>query len=114
MLKKVNRISTNFEFRIARKYGKKYVGSFFNAYALSPERYRGPIKLGVVVSNKVSRDAVKRNKIKRRYRDILRSRVHLLPGDTWIVLYVNKDNLGRKYEEIRTDVDSTLSKVFIA
>ncbi len=57
MLKRENRLSSDFEFNITRKYGKYFNGKYFHIYFLRPKNYNGPTKVGIVVSNKFSKKA---------------------------------------------------------
>lgn len=111
MFKKENRLSTNFEFNITRKYGKKYKGKLFFAYLLKPEKYKGPTKIGIVVSNKVDKVAANRNRIKRLFREALKPQLEKLPNDLWIVIHPRSESLKEKYETISSDVDSVLSQI---
>lgn len=53
----------------------------------------------IVVSTKVSKKAVQRNKIKRRIREILRKMD--LPIGYDIIIYTNKKIIGKTYQEIK-------------
>ncbi len=114
MFKKDNRLSTNFEYKITRKYGRKYNGEFFYLYVLKPQKYVGPTKIGIVVSNKVHKSATKRNRIKRLYRESLRTKVNEFGDNLWVVVYPQLKSLERTYEEISADVNSLLSKISIS
>lgn len=111
MFTKSNRLSTNFEFNIARKYGKRYEGSFCNLYILDAKNYDGPVKIGIVTSKKLHKVAPKRNRIKRLYREAVKKKLNLLPKGYWIVVHPKSISLEKSYEEISTDIDQVLSKV---
>lgn len=111
MFKKENRLSTNFEFNITRKYGKKIIGQYFVGFVLLPKNYDGPTKVGIVVSNKVHKKAVKRNRLKRLYREAVKSNLNKFPNNYWIVIQPRSLSLDKKYEEISTDFNKALSKV---
>jgi len=112
MLKKVNRLSSNFEFNVARKYGKKYEGELFHVYFLTPKNYTGPVKVGVVVSNKFHKNAVVRNRIKRLYREAIRNNFDKIDKENlWIVIHPKIASLEKTYEEINADFDKVLQKV---
>ena len=52
MLKRGNRLSSDFEFNVTRKYGEYIRGKYFHAYFLKPKNYEEPKKVGIVVSKK--------------------------------------------------------------
>ncbi len=111
MLKKENRLSSNFEFNVARKYGRYYAGKFFHIYFLIPKNYNGPTRVGVVVSNKFSKSAVERNRVKRVYREVVRENFGKIDkGNLWVVIHPRFNSLGKNYEEINTDFNKVLQK----
>lgn len=111
MLKKQNRLKTNFEFNITRKYGEKHQGADFFMYILKPDNYGGETKVGVVVSNKLAKSAVQRNRVKRVFREVVRKNFEKLSGGYWIVLHPRSTSLKKGYEEINTDFNKTLQKI---
>ncbi len=115
MLKKENRLSTNFEFNVARKHGRYYVGKYFHAYFLVPKNYDGPVKVGIVVSNKFSKKAVERNRVKRVYREVIRDNFDKInKGSLWLVIHPKFNSLEKGYEEINTDFNKVLQKASIS
>ena len=112
MLKKLNRLKTNFEYNITRKYGKKYDSASFSIFVLKPRNYAGPTKFGIVVSNKVHKNAVKRNRIKRVYREVIRLNKNKFPNENlWIVIHPKTNSIDKVYEEIDTEFNKTLQKI---
>ncbi len=111
MFKKENRLSTNFEFNITRKYGSKYQGDSFYFYALKPTNYEGPSKIGFVVSNKIDDSAPKRNRLKRLFREAFKPHFQSFPQNYWVVVHPKSTSLEKSYEEICADVNQVLSKV---
>lgn len=111
MLKKENRLSSNFEFNVARKYGKYVEGDLFHIYFLKPKNYEGSTKIGIVVSNKFSKKAVERNRAKRLYREVIKNNFQKLPKENlWIVIHPKFNSLGKTYEEINFDFNKVLQK----
>jgi len=110
MLKKQNRLTTNFEFNITRKHGKKYQGENFFVYVLKPKNYDGETKMGIVVSNKLAKSAVLRNRVKRIFREVVRNNFEKLVGGFWIVIHPSSTALQKGYEEISADFIKTLQK----
>ena len=114
MLKKENRLSTNFEFRITKKHGNHYEGKYSHIYILKPHNYVGPPKFGIVVSNRFHKSAVKRNRVKRVFREIIRLNIDKFKDNNWIVLYPKKNVLNKPYEKINTDFNKTVQKIFVS
>jgi ribonuclease P protein component len=115
MLHKENRLTTNFEFNIAKKYGQYYPGKLFHMYVLKPNNYTGATKVGFVVSNNFHKNAVKRNYVKRVFREVTRKAFDkIAPDDFWIVIYPKTRCLTSTYEEISADFNKTIQKVSFA
>ena len=68
MLKKENRIIRNKDFDNIFKGGEKIYGKSFNLIIKKNEF--NFVRIGIIISNKISKKAVVRNKIKRRIRNI--------------------------------------------
>ncbi len=114
MLKKENRLSTDFEFNVARKHGTKVQGTLCNMFYLKPTNYQGPAKIGIVISKKIHKNAVKRNRLKRMFGECIREKLDTLPQDHWVVFHPKTESLESKYEEICVDVNKVLSKISLA
>ena len=114
MLKRQFRLSSKYEFNITRKYGKNAEGKWFYMYYLIPRNYKGVSKAGIVISNKYSKSAVKRNKLKRLFREALRANFDRIPEGFWIVIYPKHQAGRKKYEEISTAFAKTIQEVFVS
>ncbi len=112
MLNKANRLLTNFEFNISRKYGKRFSGNFFHLFILEPRNYTGPTKVGFVVSTKFSKSAVVRNRVKRVFRESVRKSFDTIKPGYWLVVHPKTTAIGKKYEEISTDYNRLLQKIY--
>ena len=110
MLKRENRLSTPFEFKITKKYGRRIEGNNFIAYILKPDNYEGSTKIGIVVSSKFSKNATDRNRIKRLFRETIRKNLSLIPEDRWVSIYPKHSSAGKTYEEIDTDFTENIQK----
>jgi ribonuclease P protein component len=111
MLKKENRLSSNFEFNVTRKYGKYYKGKYFHIYFLKPKNYEGPTKVGVVVSTKFDKRAVVRNRIKRIFRDIIRKNFDSISKEgLWVVVHPKTTCTNARYEEISSEFNKILQE----
>ncbi|OGC48112.1 ribonuclease P protein component [candidate division WWE3 bacterium RIFCSPLOWO2_01_FULL_37_15] len=114
MLKKQHRLSTDYEFKLTRKYGRNLVSRYFYLYVLKPQNYEGQTRVGIIVSNKFDKSAVKRNRIKRIYREIIRNNLDKIPPKLWIIVYPKISSQGAKYEDVNTEFTDILQKEFIA
>lgn len=114
MLKKENRLTSRFEFNVARKHGNYYEGSLSHLYVLTPTNYTGKTKFGIVVSNKFSKKAVERNRVKRLFREIIRENLEVFGDNKWVVIHPKFDCLNRSYEEINSDFTKILQKVSLS
>jgi ribonuclease P protein component len=111
MLKKPMRLSSKYEFNKTRRFGKVFNGNHSRMYIYKPENYNGPSKVGFVVSNKLSKSAVRRNRIRRIFREAVRSNYDKIKPGYWIVIYPKFNSINNKYEEINTDIVEILQKV---
>lgn len=85
-----------------------------HVYALKPQSYNGATKVGFVISNKFHKKAVRRNKVRRIFREIIRSKMEKLGDNMWIVIHPKFDCLGKTYEEIDSDFNKILQKISLA
>ncbi len=111
MLKRENRLSTPFEFKITKKYGQKIEGENFFSYILKPDNYNGHPRIGIVVSSKFSKNATARNRIKRLYRETVRKNLHRIPADRWVSIYPKHSSANKTYEEIDADFTENIQKI---
>jgi len=100
MLKKENRISLNKDFDRVFKTGQSFYGKVFGLKAaknkLAIDRF------GILISTKISKKAVIRNRFKRQLREIIREELPKLAGGHDIVLIVLPLILDKKFEELRS------------
>lgn len=98
--------SLNFAYR----YGQTARGQFMNMrFALNPRRktYRA----AVVVSRKVSKSAVVRNRVRRRVYEALQSRAAGIKGPYDLVFTVNNDEAAScEFAELERQVENLLKK----
>lgn len=113
MLKKQNRVTTRHQFNITRRLGKRFQGKFFHLFILEPRNYRGPAQVGIVIPNKLDKSAVRRNTIKRRYRECIRNNFDKINPNQWLVFHPRFNSQDIKYEELCADISQTLQKISI-
>lgn len=99
MLKKVYRITKDKEFQTIYRRGRFQSTALFSLHYL-PSR-NGVSRIGIVVSKKISKKAVERNKIKRQVRAIA-SEIHKSLNNNFdIVIAVKKPALEANFEEMQ-------------
>ncbi len=94
------RLKSKQDFEEIFKYGKRINAKLFRVYFLN----KYPRKLGVIVSKKVSKSAVKRNKIKRWVREVYRTNKFRLPEDVRIILIAFSQAGKSSFDEISEDI----------
>ena len=111
MLRKENRLSTTYEFNKVRRLGRKVRTPLFDLFYLDNKNPETPTRIGVVVSNKFSPVAPKRNRVKRIFREMLRLEMEKLPNGYWLVVHPNHTSVEKSHEEIRAEINKVLSKI---
>jgi len=67
-------------------------------------------RFAFIVSNKISKSAVKRNKIKRQMREVVRAKISLIRNGYDIVFIANPQIVKKKYSDINEAVEKLLIK----
>lgn len=111
MLNKTFRISKGREFFKTKKYGTRYEGEFATVLVFNPRTVGSSPKISVVAPNKIAPNIPKRNRIKRLFREAIRSYISAIPNDTNLIFYCKKKALDRTYEEISADVIALIQSI---
>ncbi len=107
MLKKKNRISKRSEFEEIRKDG--IFGGFSRFFGvLMLDKKDNELKFGTIISKKISKKAVERNKIKRRLMEVLGKNIEKFDEGKRILFLAKKEVLEVKPKEIEIE----LKKIF--
>ena len=116
MLKKENRLRTTYEFNKVRRLGDKQDAVFFRIYYLDISKHQEDknTKIGIVVSNKLSKLAVVRNRTKRVFREVVRLNFEKIREGYWIVIHPKVTSLDKGYEEISTEFTKVLQNLPIS
>lgn len=124
MLPKKNRIRTRFEFGKVKKHGFSHAFRYFYLNALpvwllkdiSQGRWDIPnyTKVGFLVSKKLHKKAVIRNKIKRIFRECVRKNFGKIEGAWWLVFTPKKSCLQAGYEEICFEINKALQEISVS
>ena len=64
----------------------------------------GENRFGFVISKKVSKKAVDRNRIKRLLTEVVRKNMNKFKEKKWVVFLPKKTMLGLKYEEVEKEI----------
>lgn len=109
MLAAEYRLSQDEEFEKVEKEGKVFQSKSFGLRYLDrgDEEYS---RFGFVVSNKISKDATKRNRIKRAFREAVRQSISYLDRGLDVVFLVKKITATESTEEIMAEVREAFSK----
>lgn len=107
MLAKSHRLAKQNDFRKVFARGKKIASQFFVVYFLKTD-LKNP-RVAVIVSNKISKQAVVRNKLKRRMREIVKKNLKKLAHD--IIVSAKPAALNQKYLKLSEDLASSLEKI---
>lgn len=111
MLKKANRLVSGYEFNKVRRFGNKYTTRYFHIFWLQPRNYSGPTKIGIVVSNKFHKSAVKRNRVRRVFREVVQHSLPQIKDNLWLVLHPKFFTIDKGYEEINSEFIAVLQKI---
>ncbi|MCW1949525.1 MAG: ribonuclease P protein component [Candidatus Shapirobacteria bacterium] len=106
-MKKKNRISKRSEFEEIRKDG--IFGGFSRFFGvLMLDKKDNELKFGTIISKKISKKAVERNKIKRRLMEVLGKNIEKFDEGKRILFLAKKEVLEVKPKEIEIE----LKKIF--
>jgi len=109
MLKKTNRLTKDKEFE---NVFKKNISGYNKITGLKVAPNNLDIsRIGILVSAKISKKAVVRNKIKRRIREILRLRLNNIKEGFDIIVLTLPEIKEKSYKEIEESLDNNLKKL---
>jgi ribonuclease P protein component len=108
VLKKINRISKRSEFLEVKNKGELWGSLLFGVVKLN--KGDDQIKFGFVVSKKISKRAVDRNKIKRKLSEVLKNKIDDFGLGTRVVFLAKKKLLEATIEEISKEINRCLKK----
>jgi ribonuclease P protein component len=120
MLPDEYRLKKDRDFDILFKEGRFVAGTFVNAkvWRVDTEKYpkRGykpdDLKIGFAVGTKVSKSAVKRNRVKRQMREVVRLLLKdgRVKSGYHIVFIAKPESVGASYEDISRSIHDVLQK----
>lgn len=109
MLPKENRLKKEKEFEAVFKGGRVIKGSFVFLKYLANGTDK--TKIGFVVSKKVSKSAVVRNKAKRRMREIVRLRKKEVKNGLSVIIVALPPIKDAAYKEMEKDIGGLLERI---
>lgn len=109
MLKRINRFSSRKEFETVKKEGFLCRGNFVSAIIFKTEDKNK--KFGVIVSKKISKNAVDRNKIRRLIYLTVFNNINKFTEGVRIIFLVRPEIVGKKYEEVGIEVLNLVQKI---
>ena len=108
MLTKINRLKKEKDFEKIFKKGKSFKNGFLILKIVSNDLEES--RFGFIVSQKVSKKAVLRNKVKRRLRDIIQKNIVKIKKGVDIVLIVLPGLEKKSFLETKETLDTLLKK----
>ena len=102
MLKRENRIRLKKEFAEIKNKGRVLYSPLFGF--LTHKENDDQKKFGFIVSKKISKKAVDRNKIRRILSEVIRKNLEKVDNGTRVIFLTKKEILGKKYNEIEREV----------
>lgn len=102
MLKRENRITKRKDFEEVKKKGRIYHFPIFGVLVLKTESKTK--EFGLVISKKISKKAVERNKVKRLLAEAIRRNLNKINEGYRMVFLVKPTILGKKSEEIEEEI----------
>lgn len=106
MLKRENRIRLKKEFAEIKNKGRVLYSPLFGF--LTHKENDDQKKFGFIVSKKISKKAVDRNKIRRILSELIRKNLEKFENGTRVIFLTKKEILGKKMKEIEKEVDKFL------
>lgn len=117
MLKKINRGLSRKDFENSREKGRLYQSPLFGVSAMKNDEgdHEGsPVQIGFVISKKISKRAVDRNRIKRLIAEVVRKDIEKLKTQNLklkIIILVRKNILEASSEDIEKCWNSVYEKI---
>ncbi len=108
MLSKANRLTKEADFKLLAKKGRPFYSSLFTIKLLKSKDTDS--RFGVVISSKVSKKAVVRNKIKRRITEVIRLSMPKIKSGFDVMILVKSIVAEKSYQEIKEDIEKLFKK----
>lgn len=109
MLKKINRLTKDKDFNNVFKNNNSSYDKIIGVKIVVNKL--GYCRFGILVSNKVSKEAVERNRIKRKIREIIQPKLLLFKQGYDCVIITLPQILNKKYQEIEESINKHFKKL---
>lgn len=109
MLPKENRLDKR-KFRLVLGHGRMIQAPDFGLIGLRVKNDTAP-QVGIIVSTKISRSAVVRNRVKRTLREALRVIIPSVAKGFLFVILTKKSIIGKRKEEVEKPIFDSLGKL---
>jgi len=110
MLPKKHRLSKNEEIVKVVRGGKYIWGKTINIKFLANKHNSGLSRFTFIVSNKIAKKAVERNKIKRRLREAVREHIGNIQPGYDVVITARPEIINKNHSDIKQEIAHILSK----
>lgn len=108
MLNKSLRLNLPSDFYKLKKYGNKINSKYFNFVYLNNEN---SLKIGIVISKKISPKAHNRNRIKRIVRALTKDLLESFPKNIKVVIYPKINVLETPYPLLLKEMKTSIEKI---
>lgn len=109
MLKRINRIGTKKEFEEVKEKGRAYQAPLLAMIIFKKEDEEK--KFGLVVSKRISKKAIIRNKIRRAVYEAIRGQLGKISSGVRGIVLVRTAIVGREVEEIEREIGEIIKKL---
>jgi len=125
MLQKENRLKKVRDFNLVIKHGRFVSGNFLSAKIVELDKVKEffpkkededefikQLRIGFSIGLKISKSAIKRNRIKRKLREVVRLMIKEkeLKAGRYILITAKKEVLEKNYSEIEKEIQTILGK----
>lgn len=111
MLSKDNILKKRADFEVVKDKGRLYQSPLFGMLVLSENVEE--TKFGFLISKKISKRAVDRNRIRRLMAEAVRFNLKGIKKKVWVVFLVKRKMLGLKQAEVRLEVENMMKMIGI-
>ncbi|MBE9139865.1 ribonuclease P protein component [Nodosilinea sp. LEGE 07088] len=113
MLPKLNRLRRSREFSQVYRQGRKAVSGHLivRVWSAPLGSQEAPPRIGIVVSQKVHRRAVVRNRLKRQVRAGMSKLLPVLKPNLWVVINLRPEAVQCEYGEILRELEQLFTKL---
>ena len=111
MLTKTYILKKRNDFEVVKDKGRLYQSPLFGMLVMSENVEE--TKFGFLISKKISKRAVDRNKIRRLMTEAVRFKINEIKKKVWVVFLVKRKMLTVKQDEVKLEVENMMKMVGI-